>query len=266
MDALRAWLQAKRTSTSYRNMDTSKKTRRTTSGASSRTRSIAFVGLSIALIAVSAWVTIPIGPVPFTLQMLSISFLICALKPTQAIAAVYGYVVLGAIGVPVFSGMRGGIGVILGPTGGFIDGYLIGVPMAVGLLYLVDRIRMKRASCEEVACDKVAMATDNVAFSVGAETPTGTSVSPDIVGLNIQKSGFLTMLRRYGWSILACLVFVVVSYAIGTLQYTFVAHVGVEAALIACVLPFIVPDIVKVVLGAACAQAVNAALGLRSRS
>ena len=82
----------------------------------SRTRSIAFVGLSIALIAVSAWITIPLGPIPFTLQMLSISFLIYALRPTEAIAAIYGYVVLGAIGVPLFSGMRCGIWVIIGPT------------------------------------------------------------------------------------------------------------------------------------------------------
>lgn len=102
----------------------------------SRTRSIAFTALSIAIMAVSAWVTVPIGPVPFTLQMFAVTFAILVLTPKQAICAIAGYLVLGAIGVPVFSGMRGGIGVLMGPTGGFLWGYLIGVSLAVGVLAL----------------------------------------------------------------------------------------------------------------------------------
>lgn len=103
---------------------------------SSRTRTIAFTALSIAIIAVSAWITVPIGPIPFTLQMFAVTLAIIVLAPRQAIAAIAGYLVLGAIGVPVFSGMRGGIGVLMGPTGGFLWGYLIGVSAAVGLLAL----------------------------------------------------------------------------------------------------------------------------------
>lgn len=106
---------------------------------SSRTRSIAFTALSIAIIAVSAWITVPIGPIPFTLQMFAVTFAIIVLMPKQAIAAIAGYLVLGAIGVPVFSGMRGGIGVLMGPTGGFLWGYLIGVSLAVGVLALFRR-------------------------------------------------------------------------------------------------------------------------------
>ena len=103
----------------------------------SRTRAIAFVTLSIAIIAVSAWVTIPIGPVPFTLQMFAVTFAIIVLTPKQALAAIAGYLALGAIGVPVFSGMRGGIGVLLGFTGGFLWGYLVGVALAVAFLALM---------------------------------------------------------------------------------------------------------------------------------
>ena len=103
---------------------------------SSRTRSIAFCALSIAIMAVSAWVTVPLGPIPFTLQMFAITFAILVLTPKQAIAAIAGYLALGAIGVPVFSGMRGGIGVLMGPTGGFLWGYLIGVSVAALLLSL----------------------------------------------------------------------------------------------------------------------------------
>ena len=102
----------------------------------SRSRSVAFTALSIAIIAVSAWITVPIGPVPFTLQMFAVTFAILVLAPKQAIGAIAGYLALGAIGVPVFSGMRGGIGVLMGPTGGFLWGYLIGVSVAVGVLSL----------------------------------------------------------------------------------------------------------------------------------
>lgn len=102
----------------------------------SRTRSIAFTALSIAIMTVSAWVTVPLGPIPFTLQMFAVTFAILVLTPRQAIAAIAGYLALGAVGVPVFSGMRGGIGVLMGPTGGFLWGYLIGVSIAVGVLAL----------------------------------------------------------------------------------------------------------------------------------
>lgn len=105
----------------------------------SRSRSIAFTALSIAIITVSAWITVPIGPVPFTLQMFAVTFAILVLSPKQAISAIAGYLALGAIGVPVFSGMRGGIGVLMGPTGGFLWGYLIGVALAVAILALFRR-------------------------------------------------------------------------------------------------------------------------------
>ena len=102
-------------------------------GAASRTRSIAFVGLSIAIMAVSAWVTVPLGPVPFTLQMFAFAFAILVLTPKQCLAAIAGYLVLGAIGLPVFSSMRGGIGVLAGPTGG----YLWGCRVCAALVLLV---------------------------------------------------------------------------------------------------------------------------------
>ena len=110
------------------------KTVKPSAPATSRTRTIAYVAMTIAIIAVSAWVTVPIGPVPFTLQMFAVTFALLILKPKQAISAIAGYLALGAIGVPVFSGMRGGIGVLMGPTGGFLWGYLIGVSVAVGVL------------------------------------------------------------------------------------------------------------------------------------
>ena len=91
-----------------------------------RTRSIAFVGLTIALMGVSAWVAIPFGPILLTLQMFALMFALLALAPRECLAAITGYLVLGAVGLPMFSGMRGGIGMLLGPTGGYLWGYLLG--------------------------------------------------------------------------------------------------------------------------------------------
>ncbi|MEG0758954.1 MAG: biotin transporter BioY, partial [Raoultibacter sp.] len=98
---------------------------------SSRTRSIAFCGLTIALFAVSAWITVPFGPVPFTMQVFVMIFALIALSPRECIASIAGYLIIGAIGLPVFSAMRGGIGVIFGPTGGFLWGYLMGAVVAL---------------------------------------------------------------------------------------------------------------------------------------
>ncbi|MGI6590840.1 MAG: biotin transporter BioY [Eggerthellaceae bacterium] len=102
----------------------------------SRAQAIAFVGLSIALMAVGAWITVPIGPVPFTLQVFVIAFVLFVLPGWLPVAAIAGYLLLGAVGVPVFSGMRGGIGVLMGPTGGFLLGYLVAGIACVGLARL----------------------------------------------------------------------------------------------------------------------------------
>ena len=98
----------------------------------SRTRSIAFVGLAVAIMAVSAWVTVPLGPVPFTLQMFAITFAIVMLSPKECIAAIVLYLALGAIGLPVFSGMSGGIAKLMGPTAAFCGAISSASPLPWG--------------------------------------------------------------------------------------------------------------------------------------
>lgn len=196
----------------------------------SRTRSIAFIGLTIAIMAVSAWVTVPLGPIPFTLQMFAVTFAIVVLKPQEAIAAIVGYLLLGAIGVPVFSGMRGGVGVLAGPTGGFLWGYLFGVAAAV-LLLMVVRSRSARREAQ--------------ADPASAAALTG-----------VQKA--LGFLRVAGVEIIAGILFTVISYLCGWAQYMAVAGVGPEAAFLACVAPFVVVDLIKIVAAVACARAVKA--------
>ena len=109
-------------------------------------RDITFAAAGIALLAVSAWVTVPLGPVPFTLQTMALAFLLVALKPKQALLSVVCYVVLGAVGLPVFSGMRGGVGVLFGPTGGFVLGFVLTAILA----YLL-RSRMRASAPLDVA-------------------------------------------------------------------------------------------------------------------
>lgn len=114
-------------------------------GSASRTRSIAFVGLTIAIMGVSAWVSVPLGPVLLTLQMFAISFAILVLSPRECMVAITGYVLLGTLGLPLFSGMRGGIGMLLGPTGGYLWGYLLGVGAALALRAALARMAGTRA-------------------------------------------------------------------------------------------------------------------------
>ena len=94
----------------------------------SRTRSMIVAALMAALLAASAWIVLPIGAVPVTLQVFIVLLVGLLLSPGWAAASVGVYVLMGAIGVPVFSGGMGGLGVLAGPTGGYIIGFLIAAP------------------------------------------------------------------------------------------------------------------------------------------
>lgn len=97
---------------------------------------IARCGLCIALLAVASYITIPLGPIPFTLQTLVIAMLPVALGGRDAIVTVALYLLLGALGLPVFSGFSGSIAVLAGPTGGFLWGFLAGTAFAAGIQHL----------------------------------------------------------------------------------------------------------------------------------
>lgn len=81
-----------------------------------------------ALISVLGYVVIPLpfSPVPVTGQTLGIMLAGLLLGPLQAFLSVFIFILLGIAGVPVFSGGRSGIGVVAGPSGGYIVGFLVG--------------------------------------------------------------------------------------------------------------------------------------------
>ncbi len=81
--------------------------------------------LFAALIALCAWISIPVFDVAFTLQTLGIFLSLGLLGGKKGCAAIAIYLLLGAAGMPVFSGFRGGLGALIGVTGGFLWGFLL---------------------------------------------------------------------------------------------------------------------------------------------
>lgn len=94
------------------------------------TRQITRCGLAVALLALGASVTLAVGPVPFTLQTLVLALLPIAIGGREAVCAVAVYLLLGTMGLPVFSGFSGGLSHLVGPTGGFLWGFLVGTMSA----------------------------------------------------------------------------------------------------------------------------------------
>lgn len=77
-----------------------------------------------ALMAVCAWIAIPLGDTVFTLQTLAVFLTLGLLGGKWGGASIVCYLLLGAVGAPVFSSFRGGAGALLGPTGGYLWGFL----------------------------------------------------------------------------------------------------------------------------------------------
>ena len=161
-------------------------------------KDISYVALGIALIAVCSWISIPLT-IPFTLQTFAVCLVTALLGLKLGLWTVAGYILLGAVGVPVFSGFRGGPGALLGTTGGYIIGFL---------------------------------------FTALA------------VGLAVKQFGrkLLPLILSMGLGILLC-------YAFGTAWFMIVyaratGPISLGTALGWCVLPYLIPDGVKVALAA----------------
>lgn len=157
-----------------------------------KTVELAYIALGAALIAVCAWITIP-STVPFTLQLFGVFFVLTMLGGRNGAVAVTVYLLLGAVGVPVFAGFSGGFGALVGMTGGYLLGMLL-----IGLVYwLFVRLFGKKLLIE-----------------IGAF----------VLGL-------------------------AVCYAFGTLWFSVVnGQKTFLASLTVCVVPFILPDCVKLAL------------------
>ena len=169
----------------------------TTAAASrSKTYDMVYIAIFAVLMAICSWISIPMT-VPFTLQTFGVFISVGILGGKRGTVAVLVYILLGAIGVPVFAGFSGGFGVLLNTTGGYIIGFLFSALVMWGI-------------------EKV--------FG-----------------------------RKQVMQILSMLVGLIVCYAIGTAWFMVVysranGAVGLGTVLGWCVIPFIIPDLVKIAL------------------
>lgn len=100
---------------------------------------LAYIGVFAGLMAICSWISIPTA-IPFTMQTFAVFLSIALLGGRRGALAVTVYVLLGAVGLPVFAGFSGGIGVILNNTGGYIIGFIV---MAL-FLWLTERLFGKK--------------------------------------------------------------------------------------------------------------------------
>lgn len=178
-------------------MKTTAQTENTTRTAGrGKTYDMAYIAVFTVLIAICSWISIPMT-VPFTLQTFAVFLAVSVLGGKRGTLSVVIYVLLGAIGVPVFAEFSGGLGVLMRNTGGYIIGFIF----TALIMWLMERLLGRKIWVQAVSM---------------------------IIGL------------------VAC-------YAVGTAWFMFVymrttGAVGVTTVLGWCVIPFIIPDAVKIAL------------------
>ena len=86
-------------------------------------RDMAYIAMFAVVMAVCSWISVPYV-VPFTLQTFAVFLAVGVLGGKRGTLAVLVYILLGCVGLPVFAGFTGGLGIVLGSTGGYIVGFL----------------------------------------------------------------------------------------------------------------------------------------------
>ena len=100
------------------------------------TKTMALIAVMTAVTCVLAPLSVPIGPVPISLTNLAIYFGLYILGMRKETVSYIIYLLIGFVGLPVFSGFTGGAGKLLGPTGGYLIGF---IPMAIVAGILIDK-------------------------------------------------------------------------------------------------------------------------------
>ena len=164
-----------------------------------KTYDLVITAMFAVLIALCSWISVP-SAVPFTLQTFGVFAAVGILGGKRGTAAVLIYILMGAVGIPVFAGFSGGIGILAGSTGGYVAGFL---------------------------------------------------------GSALVMWGAERIFGRKLWVLLVSMVLgLIVCYAFGTAWYAAVylketGAVSLGAVLMGCVVPFIIPDLVKIALALA---------------
>ena len=119
-------------------------------GSRLRTLDLTYTALFAVLMAVCAWISIPVPKpmVPFSMQTFAVFAALAVLGGRRGTYAVSAYLLLGAVGLPVFAGFRGGLSVLLGSTGGYLIGFM-GTALVFWLMekLLGNSLLVKTAAC-----------------------------------------------------------------------------------------------------------------------
>lgn len=105
---------------------------------SNKTRDIVYMSVFTAMISICSWISIP-ASIPFTLQTMGVFTTVGLLGGKRGTLTVLTYILLGAIGIPVFAGFTGGVSVLLGTTGGYIIGFLLSALLMWGIETIMGR-------------------------------------------------------------------------------------------------------------------------------
>ena len=176
-----------------------------------KTIDLVYIALGAVLITICSWISIP-TTVPFTMQTFAVFFVLSILGGKRGTVAIIVYVLLGAVGVPVFAQFTSGIGILFGNTGGYIVGFIF-----MGLVYWL------------------------IVHFLG---------------------------KKLWGEILAMVIGLAVCYSFGTVWFMIVyaqanGAVGLAMVLAWCVIPFIIPDLIKLGLALTLARRLSPVLKLQ---
>ena len=166
------------------------------------TRDITMIAVCTAMMVICSWISIP-ATVPFTMQTFGVFLCVGLLGGRRGTLAVSVYLLLGAVGLPVFSGFTGGIGHLFGATGGYIIGFLFSALVMWLIEHLLGR-NLKTLVLSMIAglitCYAFGTAWFMVVYakdsgSVGLMTALGWCVFPYVVP-DAVKIGLATVITR----------------------------------------------------------------------
>ena len=161
-----------------------------------QTKDLVYVALCAVLMAVCSWINIP-SAIPFTLQTFAIFCTLGLIGGKRGTASILVYLLLGALGLPVFAGFSGGVGILFGITGGYLLGFIL-----MGLVYWLGEHLGKGKRIVEIGSMVLGLA---LCYAFGTAW---------FMFVYARQSGAVTLATALAW----------------------------------CVIPFIVPDLVKMAL------------------
>lgn len=161
-----------------------------------KSRTIAFSAAFLGLITLGSWISIPFFPVPFTLQTLFV-LLAGAVMKRYAVIPVSLYVGLGVLGLPVFHNGMAGPGILLGPTGGYLIGF-IAAALIAGLAYESSSRYVRAGGLAAATAAIYAGGVMWLTYSLGISFPVAfaTGVLPFIIGDIVKASAAYLIAER----------------------------------------------------------------------